>query len=356
MSTELPEEKPYPGETCPAPFFSHEKVLLAHGGGGKLTHQLIDAVFQPAFKNTQLETQHDGAVIDFPATKLVMTTDSYVVNPLVFPGGDIGSLAVNGTINDLAMCGARPRYLTVGFILEEGLPIATLQTVVHSMKLAAQKNGVCIVTGDTKVVAKGNGDGIYINTAGVGEAHPVLRVHPDRIRPGDSILLSSDLARHGIAVLSAREGLEFQTPILSDCASVFPTVQNLLDSGIQVHCLRDLTRGGLATALIEIANTSNLTFKIEESAVVIQEPVRGACELLGFDPFYIANEGCFVAFVSPDDAQRTLEIMQQYQGEGKASIIGTVEQTNENGVILKTTVGSSRALDMLSGDQLPRIC
>ncbi len=356
MSTDPPEDKTYPGETCPAPFLSQEKILLAHGGGGKLTHQLIDAVFQPAFENPQLETQHDGAVIDFPAGKLVMTTDSYVVQPLVFPGGDIGSLAVYGTVNDLAMCGALPRYLTAGFILEEGLPIATLQVVVNSMKLAAQNSGIRIVTGDTKVVAKGHGDGIFINTTGVGEAHPTLRVHPDLIQEGDVIVLSGDLARHGIAVMAARENLEFQSEISSDCSAVSPTVHEMIDAEIDIHCMRDLTRGGLATALIEIANTANLAFKIEESEVVVQEPVRGACELLGFDPFYIANEGCFVAFVAPDGAQQTLDIMRQYKGGENASIIGTVEKTNENGVILKTTVGSSRVLDMLSGDQLPRIC
>ncbi|QPJ61595.1 MAG: hydrogenase expression/formation protein HypE [Candidatus Nitronauta litoralis] len=345
-----------PGESCPAPLASDDKILLAHGGGGRLMHQLIESIFRPAFQNPELETHHDGAVLDFPSDKLVMTTDSYVVQPLIFPGGDIGSLAVNGTVNDLAMCGARPLYLSVGFILEEGLPVSTLRTIANSMKISAQESGVHIVTGDTKVVAKGNGDGIFLNTTGVGAAHPFLRSHPDQIQPGDAILISGDIARHGIAVLAARENLEFDPPLQSDCASLSSLVQKLIKAKIQIRCLRDLTRGGLATGLIEMAGSSKLKFTIDENRIVVHEPVQGACELLGFDPLYIANEGCFVVVVAPDDAKRAVEILRKEQNSSVPDIIGKVEKATSPHVVLKTSVGSTRVLDMLSGDQLPRIC
>lgn len=319
-------------------------------------HQLIESIFRPAFQNQNLETHHDGAVLDFSSDKLVMTTDSYVVQPLIFPGGDIGSLAVNGTVNDLAMCGARPLYLTVGFILEEGLPISTLQTIANSIKHSAQGAHVHIVTGDTKVVAKGNGDGLFINTTGVGEAHPFLRSHPDQIQSGDCILLSGDIARHGIAVLAARENLEFDPPLQSDCAPLSSIVQKLFEAKIRIRCLRDLTRGGLATGLIELAHSSNLKFTIDENKIVVQEPVQGACELLGFDPLYVANEGCFVVVVAQDDAERAVEILRREQNSRVPEVIGKVEKSMSPLVVLETSVGSTRILDMLSGNQLPRIC
>ncbi|MEK9629477.1 MAG: hydrogenase expression/formation protein HypE [Nitrospinota bacterium] len=339
---------------CPVPIDPSSTISLAHGGGGRLTQQLIERIFRPAFDNPELETQHDGAVIDIPQEKMVFTTDSYVVQPLQFPGGDIGSLSVNGTVNDLAMCGARPLYLTVGFILEEGLPMTTLWNVVQSMRKAADNAGVKIITGDTKVVDKGKGDGIFINTAGVGILEHSLKIHPKRIEAGDSILLSGDIGQHGIAIMAARENLGFESQIESDCASVSNIVQNLLDADIEIRCMRDLTRGGLATALVEIAQTSNKSLHITESEIPIREDVKSACEILGFDPLYIANEGRFITFVNSPQAQHALEIVQKCTPETKAALIGNVGK--ETGVNLKTKIGTSRTLDMLSGEQLPRIC
>jgi len=342
--------------SCPLPIDVSSFITLAHGGGGKLTHQLIEKIFQPAFNNPELETRHDGAVIDFPKGKLAFTTDSYVVNPLIFPGGNIGSLAINGTVNDLAMCGARPLYLTVGFIIEEGLAMEVLWTIVQTMKLAAEQAGVKIITGDTKVVDKGKGDGIFINTSGIGIIEHELTIHPHSVRPGDAILLSGDIGRHGIAIMSAREGLGFQSEIKSDCAGISHRVQKLLDAQIEIHCLRDLTRGGLATALIEIAKTSQRSINIEELEIPVREDVKGACEILGLDPLYVANEGQFILFVKADQAQQALQIMQQDAHGNSAKCIGTVADSPEGMVILKTKLGTSRLLDMLSGEQLPRIC
>jgi len=342
--------------SCPIPISSSSIISLAHGGGGKLTHQLIENIFRPAFYNAELETQHDGAVFDIPFEKLAFTTDSYIVNPIIFPGGNIGSLAVNGTVNDLAMCGARPLYLSVGFILEEGLLMQTLWTIVQAMKNAADNAGVKIVTGDTKVVDKGKGDGIFINTSGVGIIEHSLKIHPESIQPGDLVLLSGDIGRHGIAIMAAREGLGFKSQIESDCAGFSNLVQNLIEANIQIHCMRDLTRGGLATALIEIAQTSKLSIKINEPEIIVNEDVKGACEILGLDPMYVANEGRFVAIVKEDNASRALEIMQKDPLGSQARIIGIVEQKPKEKVILKTKLGTSRMLDMLSGEQLPRIC
>jgi len=341
---------------CPLPIDASSFITLAHGGGGKLTQQLIEKVFQPAFNNPELETRHDGAVIDFPKGKLAFTTDSYVVNPLIFPGGNIGSLAINGTVNDLAMCGARPLYLTVGFIIEEGLSMEVLWTIVRTMKIAAEEAGVKIITGDTKVVDKGKGDGIFINTSGIGIIEHDLTIHPQSVQPGDAVLLSGDIGKHGIAIMSAREGLGFQSEIKSDCAGVSHRVQKLFDASIEIHCMRDLTRGGLATALIEIAKTSQLSVTIEEMEIPVREDVKGACEILGLDPLYVANEGQFVVFVKADQAQQALQIMQQDPLGGSAKCIGTVADSPEGTVILKTKIGTSRLLDMLSGEQLPRIC
>jgi len=345
-----------PAFVCPIPIEQYPTVLLAHGGGGRLMHHLIETMFMPLFENPLLETRHDGAVIDAKAGRLAFTTDSYVVRPLFFPGGDIGTLAINGTVNDLAMCGARPLYLSAGFILEEGLPMETLWRVVRSMKEAAAQAGVQLVTGDTKVVDRGKGDGIFINTAGIGAVESRQAISPAAVRTGDVLLLSGDLGRHGIAIMAAREGLEFESAIESDCAALSGLVMELLEAGIAIHCMRDLTRGGLASALVEIAETSRLHITIEESAIPVREDVRGACEILGFDPLYVANEGRFVAFIDPADAPRALAIAHAHTLGQNANLIGTVAAQPENLVTMKSTIGATRIVDMISGEQLPRIC
>ncbi len=342
--------------TCPISIGNSSVITMAHGGGGKLTQQLIDQIFVPAFGNPQLETNHDSSVFEIESRKLACTTDSYVVNPLIFPGGDIGSLAVNGTVNDLAMSGAQPLYLTVGFILEEGLPIETLFKVAQSMRQAADQAEVKIITGDTKVVENGKGDGIYINTSGIGIIKHNLEIHPKSVLPGDAIIVSGDLGRHGMAIMAARENLGFENPITSDCAPLSGMVENLLEANIRLHCLRDLTRGGLATTLVEITETANLSITIEDSQIPIKEEVKGACEILGLDPLYVANEGRLAAFVHPDDVNQALGIIQSHVHGKNASIIGKVETNSSKRVVLKNPLGSSRILDRLSGEQLPRIC
>jgi hydrogenase expression/formation protein HypE len=295
-------------------------------------------------------------VFNIGSARLAFTTDSYVVRPLFFPGGDIGSLAVNGTVNDLAMCGARPLYLSAGLILEEGLPLDALQRVLESMRACAEVAGVQVVTGDTKVVDKGKGDGIFINTAGVGVVEHGLKIGPATVRPGDAILLSGDVGRHGIAIMAVREGLEFESTIQSDCAPVAAPVLALVAGGIEVHCLRDLTRGGLATSLIEIAETAAVQITVEETRIAVEENVCGACEILGFDPLYLANEGRFVAFVPAASANRALAILREYEVSSQAAVIGHVAESPAGLVTLKTRLGTQRVLDMLSGEQLPRIC
>jgi len=319
-------------------------------------HQLIQKMFASTFDNPLLNQAHDGAVFQLQNARLAFTTDSYVVNPLFFPGGDIGSLAIHGTVNDLAMCGARPLYLSVGFILEEGLSMETLWQIVQSMKSAADRSGVQIVTGDTKVVDRGKGDGIFINTAGVGIIQHNLDISPQQIQPGDVILLNGDIGRHGIAIMATREGLAFELPVESDSAPVAELVQQLIDADIEIHCLRDLTRGGLATGLIELAETSGCKIEVDEVAIPVQSEVNSACEILGLDPLYIANEGRFVAFVSQKSAEKALKIMKEHPvGEG-TRIVGRVVDESRPLVILKSRIGTSRILDMISGEQLPRIC
>ena len=342
--------------TCPAPSRDHSRVLLAHGGGGRLMGQLISSVFMAGYGNPLLENRHDGAVLDVGGARLAFTTDSYVVQPLFFPGGDIGTLAVNGTVNDLAMCGARPLYLSAGFILEEGLEMETLRRVVESMRAAAEAAGVELVTGDTKVVDHGNGDGIFVNTAGIGVVETDLTIGPMSARPGDAVLVSGDIGRHGIAIMAQREGLEFETTIESDCAPVNHMVGDLLAAGIEVHCLRDLTRGGLASAVVEIAETAGLSIRLDESAIPVREDVRGACEILGFDPLYVANEGRFVAFVPEADAGRALVIMRGHADGAGTNRIGIVTDVGAGQVTLRTQIGVDRIIDLLSGEQLPRIC
>jgi hydrogenase expression/formation protein HypE len=341
--------------SCPIPDRGGDVIEIAHGGGGLLMHRLIDGIIRPAFGLPETGVAHDGAVFEVGSARQAFTTDSYVVRPLFFPGGDIGSLAVNGTVNDLAMCGAQPLYLSVGLILEEGLPIAQLQRVVASMRQAADAAGVRLVTGDTKVVERGKGDGVYINTAGVGAVRSGVALEPLRVRPGDAVLLSGDIGRHGIAVMAAREGFGFEGDIASDCAPLAATVMRLIDAGIELHCLRDPTRGGLATTLVEIAQAGGVVIRIDESSIAISEPVRGACELLGLDPLYVANEGRFVAFVPAAAAEPALAVLRDGPGGADAAIIGRVEGAGRT-VLLHGMIGGTRALDMLSGEQLPRIC
>lgn len=342
--------------SCPPLFRDSDRILLAHGGGGRLMQQLLEKLFLPAFANDALERRHDGAVVEVGGLRLAFTTDSYVVRPLVFPGGDIGSLAIHGTVNDLAMCGARPLFLSAGFILEEGLPVATLERVVGSMREAALAAGVALVTGDTKVVDKGKGDGIFINTAGIGLVEASQPIGPRQVRPGDAVILSGDLGAHGIAVLSVREGLEFDAPVESDSAPLWAPVQGLIQAGVELHCLRDLTRGGLSAALNEIATAAQLAIRIEEAKVPVREAVRGACELLGLDPLYVACEGRFAAFVPGEQAERAVEVLRRFPVSAAAEIAGRVEEVPAGTVILRSRIGANRVLDLLSGEQLPRIC
>jgi hydrogenase expression/formation protein HypE len=342
--------------SCPLPRLANDRILLAHGGGGRLTNQLIEDVFLPAFSNPALNSHHDGAVLNAGGAQLAMTTDTYVVQPLVFPGGNIGDLAVNGTVNDLAMCGARAIALSAGFVLEEGLAMETLRAVVASMRDAALSANVPIVTGDTKVVDKGKGDGMFVNTTGLGVVVAPHTIGPKFVRNGDVVLISGDLGAHGIAILSVRQGLEFEGPVRSDTVCLWPAVESLFKAGIKVHCLRDLTRGGLSSALNEIATAAGLRITINESLIPVSEVVRGACELLGLDPLYVANEGRFAVFVSEEDADRALEIMRASAISAGAARIGEVYEYSSGIVTVRSRIGGNRVLDMLSGEQLPRIC
>ncbi len=340
--------------SCPISIEQYPHILLAHGGGGKLMHSLINKMFIPSFSNKMLDSQHDGAVIDLGKGKAAFTTDSYVVYPLFFPGGDIGKLAINGTVNDLAMCGAHPKYISVGFILEEGFPMEVLWRVVKSVQEAAERAKVNIVTGDTKVVDRGKGDGLYINTAGIGIIEHGIEVSPAKVEQGDIVLLSGDIGRHGITIMSAREELALESEIMSDTSPLSDLVMELLEQGIEVHCMRDLTRGGLGSALIEIAGASGTHIHIDENAIPVSREVQATCEILGLDPLYVANEGRFIAFVKPPDAERALRIMRSSNSE--ASLIGRVEMSPSGIVTMRSTIGTNRVIDMLSGEQLPRIC
>ncbi len=342
--------------SCPLPRPVKDRILLAHGGGGRLTNQLIEDVFLPAFSNTSLNARHDGAMLSAGGTQLAMTTDTYVVHPLIFPGGTIGDLAVNGTVNDLAMCGAKAIALSAGFVLEEGLAMKTLQTVVDSMRDAALAACVPIVTGNTKVVDKGKGDGIFINTTGIGIVVAPNTLGPESVRPGDAVLVSGSLGAHGITILSVREGLEFEGPVTSDTACLWPAVNALFEADIPVHCLRDLTRGGLSSALNEIATVAGVRITIEEALVPVSDSVRGACELLGLDALYVANEGRFTVFVAEEDVERALAVLQTQGVSAGAVRVGTVYQRSSGIVTVRSRIGGNRVLDMLSGEQLPRIC
>jgi hydrogenase expression/formation protein HypE len=347
-------------KSCPIPVSGYSKILLAHGGGGRLMHELIEKIFCDAFGPPASE-RHDSAVLPWTAAsdtapRLAFTTDSYVVRPLFFAGGDIGMLSIHGTVNDLAMSGARPSCLSAGFILEEGLELETLWRVVQSMRRASEEAGIRVVTGDTKVVERGKGDGIFINTAGIGVIEHRLEIGPSSIRPDDAILLSGDVGRHGIAIMSAREGLAFESEIESDCAPLSTMVLSLIDAGIKIHCLRDLTRGGLASAVVELAEASGLHIRIDESAVPVRADVQGACELLGLDPLYVANEGRLICFVPASEADYALALLRKNPLGADSCIIGSVGGAGGRHVTMKSRIGSNRILDMLSGELLPRIC
>ncbi len=341
--------------SCPIPIEQYPHVLLAHGGGGRLMNQLIEKMFLSVF-GPGSSGLHDSVVLPWPKDHLVFTTDSFVVHPLFFPGGDIGALAVYGTVNDLAMSGATPLYLSVGFILEEGLPMETLWRVVQSMKAAADRVGIKIVTGDTKVVDKGKGDGIFINTSGVGVKINDLPIGPRSIHVGDAVLVSGDLGRHGMAIMAAREGLEFESQITSDLAPLNETVAQLLKAGVTVHCLRDLTRGGLASALNEIAMASDFSIGVEEGKIPVREDVKAACEILGLDPLHVANEGRCVLFVPQRDVVQAERILNSVDDGTHGAVIGEVVAKTHVPVTIKSRIGVARVLDMLSGEQLPRIC
>jgi hydrogenase expression/formation protein HypE len=341
--------------SCPAPFGEGETVKLAHGGGGRAMARLLETLIRPGFGDAALALQHDGAVFDIDGP-VAFTTDSYVVKPLFFPGGDIGTLAINGTVNDLLMCGARPLYLSVGFILEEGLPLATLARVVASMRDAALAAGVKLATGDTKVVDRGKADGLFVNTAGIGHVIAPEPIAPDQVRAGDTVILSGDIGRHGVAVMAAREGFGFESAIASDCAPLTGPVLEMLEAGIAPHCLRDLTRGGLASATVEIAEAAGVAVALDEAAIPVSEAVASACEVLGFDPLHVANEGRFVAFVAPEDAEKTLQILRSHPVSANAALIGEVRAAPAGQVSCRGRLGVARVVDMLSGEQLPRIC
>ncbi len=342
--------------SCPIPISDYPKVLLAHGGGGKLMQSLIEKMFRPSFSNSLLAQNHDSTVINVKADKIAFTTDSYVVKPIFFPGGDIGTLAVNGTVNDLSMSGAIPRYISIGLIIEEGFPMEDLWRVVKSINASAKEAGVEIVTGDTKVVDKGKGDGIFINSSGIGIIENNLNISPGNIRSGDAVIINGDLARHGIAIMAEREGLAFESKIRSDCAPLNGIVKLLIDSGIEIHCMRDLTRGGLSSALNELAEVSKTEILIDDNSIPVHEDVQGACEILGFDPLYVANEGKFVIFINPEQTGKCLEIMKSHPFGKESAVIGKVTDGSKPAVKLKSRIGTVRILDMLSGEQLPRIC
>ncbi|MFH1051626.1 MAG: hydrogenase expression/formation protein HypE [bacterium] len=344
------------GFSCPMPISNYDHILLAHGGGGRLSRRLIQEFFIEQFDNPCLNAQHDGAVFNIEGTKLAFTTDSYVVQPIFFPGGNIGDLAVNGTINDLAMCGAKPLYISAGLIIEEGLPTENLWKIVQSMKRAADTAGVQIVTGDTKVVEHGKGDKIFINTSGIGIIDKDIDISPMRCQVGDNIIINGRIAEHGIAILSARENFEFESNIQSDTAPLNGLVHDILTASKNIHVMRDPTRGGLASSLNEIAMSSNTGIIIEENKIPITEEVKGVCEILGFDPLYIANEGKVLVFVPPEDTDKVLKAMLAHPLGKESAVIGKVTSENPGMVIMKTSIGSTRIVDMITGEQLPRIC
>ena len=342
---------------CPVPIRDRGYVILGHGSGGKLSHDLISGLFLPPFDNPTLRAGDDAGVVQpFPCARLAVSTDSHVVWPLFFPGGDIGRLAICGTVNDVAMMGAIPLYLTAGFILEEGLELGLLEKVVESMRLAAAEAGVQIIAGDTKVVEKGKADGLYISTAGVGVVEEGVAIGGALARPGDLVILSGPIGDHGIAVLVARNELGFETDIQSDVAPLNRLVKAMLESSDEIHVLRDPTRGGVASTLNEIARQSQVSIMLNEAAIPVRPAVKAACEMLGFDPLYIANEGRLLAIVGRDDADRVLQAMRGVRYGEESVIIGEVQSEHAGRVLLRTAFGSTRIVDLLVGEMLPRIC
>jgi hydrogenase expression/formation protein HypE len=358
--TEMTAASPLFG-SCPIPIFEHKQIVLGHGSGGKLTAELIEKIFLPAFHNPTLDKLDDQAVVTVNGARLAFTTDSFVVTPIFFPGGDIGRLAVHGTVNDLAMSGARPLYLSAAFILEEGLLVDDLLRVVQSMRAAADDAGVQFVTGDTKVVNRGKGDQIFITTTGIGVVERDVSISANGARSGDKIILSGMIGDHGMAIMSQRENLEFEGEIESDCASLHGLVAVMLDTPADgeanfVHCLRDPTRGGVATTLNEIAKASGVGMLLREDTIPVREAVQGACEVLGLDPMYVANEGKLVAIVAAGMAEAVLASMRQHELGEDAVIIGEVVADHPGMVLMRTGIGGSRVLDVMFGEQLPRIC
>lgn len=341
---------------CPVPITEYDKIMLAHGGGGSLSNKLIEKMFFSEFDNDYLNQMHDGAVFQTTKGRMAFSTDSFVIQPIFFPGGNIGELAVYGTVNDIACCGAVPQYLSLGFIIEEGLPMDDLWKIVQSIKFAADKAGVKIVTGDTKVVEKGKGDKIFINTSGVGIVKEGVDISPRNCKPGDKIIVSGTVADHGTCIMSLRAGLEFETEIKSDTAPLNHIIKEILDVSGKINVLRDPTRGGLASTLNEIASSSGKGIMLYEDKIPIREDVKGVCELLGLDPLYVANEGKLLVFVAEEDAEKVLHSIQQNEYGKNAAIIGEVEKADDKTVKLKTSIGTTRIVDMISGEQLPRIC
>jgi len=345
------------GATCPVPLAENDRVQLGHGSGGQMSAALIRDRFLPLLDNPVLRQLGDAGVVPVHGGEIAISTDTFVVSPVEFPGGNIGSLAVHGTLNDLAMMGARPRFLSTGFILEEGLPFDVLDRAIAAMANAARENGIMLVAGDTKVVERGRADGLYVNTTGVGIIEPNFRPRPDTVKPGDVLLISGPIARHGMAIMSAREGLEFESQIESDSASLVPLVELLRDRvGDAVHSLRDPTRGGVASALNELAAASGVGVLLDEASINVPAPVAAACEMLGLDPLYVANEGVLLAFVDADAAPSALAALRAHPLGAEAAIAGRAVTTNPGLVVFCTRIGSRRVVDMLPGDQLPRIC
>src|SRR6266496_1214720 len=353
--------------SCPTPLTTRDRVLLGHGSGGKLSAELVRDIFLPAFSNPALAQLNDQAVVSINGARVAITTDTFIVKPLFFPGGDIGSLAVHGTINDLAMGGAQPLFLSVAFILEEGFSMDLLQRIVNSLKRAAEDAGVQIVTGDTKVVEKGKGDGLFINTTGIGVVPEGLELSANRAHPGDKVVLNGSIGDHGIAILAQREGLEFESTIESDSAALHTLVAEMLrlephlsqnrgEVGHPIRCMRDPTRGGVSSALNEIAEQSRVGIELDEQTILVREEVKGACEMLGLDPLYVANEGKLIAIVEPSAADALVGVMRKHPMGQDARIIGTVGERNPGMVTMRTGLGTTRIVDMLAGDQLPRIC
>ena len=344
------------GWSCPAPLRDQPNIVMGHGGGGKLSAELIQHLFLPTFNNEHLEDLGDAAVVELPAGRIAMSTDSFVIRPRIFPGGDIGELAINGTVNDVAMTGATPLYVSVAMILEEGMPIDELAAISRSMAKAADQAGVQLVTGDTKVVDRGHGDGVYINTTGLGVIRDGVDIRPQNVEPGDAILVNGTIGDHGMAIMSVREGLEFETTIESDTAPLNHLVAALLDAAIDVRALRDPTRGGLAATLNEFAEAAQVGVVVEELRLPVKREVASACEMLGMDPFYVANEGKLVVVVPAAQADKALEVMQAHELGTDATLIGEIVANHPGVVVAKTAIGATRVVDTQVGEQLPRIC